>query len=790
MRGAPARGDLVESGPSGQWLRERAIEQRDRVRSLLRAAAHALDARAWLRVPLGLSFVLAAAALAALVRTDAAAAEAAVRLAVSFTALVWLGRGLRLGWERGFGASRFAVWREPAWDGLIGWLFALVSLLLFSLLWKRGIASVEPVGRALPAGWLALAALLSLPRSLRRAAAPSRRDFAKLGGFLAAFAWLAGGHLGALQPYSSDPEQHVAWLTQLQLHGFVPDAYWQTDAPITYPMGFAALAHALGALSGLAAPTLIALLPPFVSLLVVYLVVVAARDLAGARQPQRSDSALFALLVLALASAFDSAQFSAWNVYEGTGRLAAGALHVVALIAGLAVASGAVRLGAEPKPGATGGLLVFAALVTTALVALLNPTHLPLHAVLWAVVGVAAWLRAPRGEGGATRVLAGAIAAVLTALALLAADGVTARRGLGIGEIDPALARVEAEFDAGFTGRTCREPGCVARVVFEPATWAALALPARVVVEGPVRALVEPAYDRFGAPWVRGPRSFPDLTGTALGPLHGLARWLAVPLPLLLAWGLWRPDERGSGWTLALGGVLVAASLDAAVRAALRAWVDPDDAALRLLPDYANRASAVLFAQAFWPLVAAGLAFRARSRALVGVTVAVLLAVLVSAQSELADRRGPLARLRAGPSAGDIADLRALEAEHVPNGENYLVSSHIATSNRERWLVPIDASSPLYVQAARPALFLYHLSSGARVAAVDFETTCRVVRAGAPAPLMSEYRARWVALLARDETAARIAFGARRFCAHRMDELFPNASLAGYRGRVALFRLW
>ena len=55
---------------------------------------------------------------------------------------------------------------------------------------------------------------------------------------------------------------------------------------------------------------------------------------------------------------------------------------------------------------------------------------------------------------------------------------------------------------------------------------------------------------------------------------------------------------------------------------------------------------------------------------------------------------------------------------------------------------------------------------------------------------MDETRARWIALLARDPIAARVAFGSRRYCAHRLDELFPNARLQGYRGRVALFRLW
>ena len=93
-------------------------------------------------------------------------------------------------------------------------------------------------------------------------------------------------------------------------------------------------------------------------------------------------------------------------------------------------------------------------------------------------------------------------------------------------------------------------------------------------------------------------------------------------------------------------------------------------------------------------------------------------------------------------------------------------------------------------------LFLYHLSSGARVSAADFEATCRAVRSGqrgdggAPAPLIERYRARWLALLARDELAARIAFGGRRFCGVRLDALFPAARLAGTRGRVALFRLW
>jgi hypothetical protein len=87
-------------------------------------------------------------------------------------------------------------------------------------------------------------------------------------------------------------------------------------------------------------------------------------------------------------------------------------------------------------------------------------------------------------------------------------------------------------------------------------------------------------------------------------------------------------------------------------------------------------------------------------------------------------------------------------------------------------------------------LFLYHLSSGARVAAADLETTCRRVRRGEPTQLMTAHRARWVALLARSPIAARAALGHRHFCGHRMDQLFPDAQVVGLRGRVALFRLW
>lgn len=774
--------DLVASGPTVQLLRERWAA----VLGWLRAHV----AHSWLRIPLGLGFALVAPALAAYARSDAAAAGTAARLALSFVALAWLGRGLRLAWERTFGASRFAVWREPAWDGLIGWLFALVTLLLFSLLWKRGIASVAPVGWLLPAAWVALAACLSLPRSLRRAAAPAGRDFVRLGGFLAGFAWLAGAHLGVRRPYSSDPEQHVAWLTQLRYHGFVPDFYWQTDVPITYPMGFASLAHSLGALSGLAAPALIALLPPFVSVLVIYLVVVAARGLVGPREPRPSDAAVFALVVLAAASAFDSAQFLAWNFYEGTGRLSSGALHVVPVIAGLALARAAVASGSPS--GAVGGLLVFAAGVTTALVALLNPSHLPLQVVLWAVVLSAAALRAARsGEMvSAAGVSFGAVAGAVVAFGLLAADGVTARRVLGIGEVDPSLARVEAEFDAGLTGETCWEPGCVASAALRPSVLAALAMPARVLVEGPFRAVVGPGYDRFRSPLVRGPRSFPDLTGSGFAPVHGLVRLATAPLPLLLVLVLWRSRAWRSGWALALAGLLIAASLDSAVREAVRAWVDRDDAALRLLSDYSTRAAAVVFAQSFWPLLAAGLVFRVRSRRVLAGCCVALVLVVVSAQSELGERRADLDRWRSGPSAREVAGLRALEVEHVPPGEHYLVSSHIVVSNRERWLVPIDFSSVLYVQAARPALFLYHLSSGARVSAADLEATCRGIRPGEPTQLLTAHRARWIALLASDETAARRVFRNRSFCGRPLSQLFPDAQFVGRRGRVALFRLW
>ena len=157
---------------------------------------------------------------------------------------------------------------------------------------------------------------------------------------------------------------------------------------------------------------------------------------------------------------------------------------------------------------------------------------------------------------------------------------------------------------------------------------------------------------------------------------------------------------------------------------------------------------------------------------------------------ELAARRDTVARSRPGPSPADVADLRALEAAHVPPGEHYLVSSHAVDSNGERWLLPIDPSTSLYAQAARPALFFYHLSSGARLTATDLEATCRALRPDVPAPQLAAHRARWVALRARDEGAARITFAARRFCGRLYGAVFPDARFVERRGRVALFQLW
>lgn len=769
----------MATGPIRDWLRER------------RANAEVLDARPAVRAAAGLTFAVAAPAAVALLRTDAAAAEAAARLALGFVLLAWLGRGLRGAVERRAGTASFAVWRDPAWDGLVGWLVATAGLLLFSLLWKRGLGQAGPVGPLVPLAGIAAAVGLAWAGGSLQAAVPSRRWFGRLGGFLAVFALLAAGHLGARRPYSSDPEQHIAWLTQVRLHGFVPDVYWQTDAPITYPLGFAALAHTLGAFSGAAAPVLVAALPALASVLVVYLVLVATRALVPGQTAGRGEPLRFALLLLAAASVFDATQFSGWNVYEGTGRLAAGPLHVVPLLVLFAAAAGASRLRPSGGPVARpGALLVFVCLASTALLALLNPSHLPLHAVLWAVaLGLTAARARPRLQAGPVGL--GLLAGGAVALALLAADGVTARRGLGLGEVDSSLARVEAEFDRGLAGETCRTPACILSAALQPGVWGAAAVPARVLVEGPVRALVQPGWSRFDAPWVRGPRAFPDLTGTGLAPLHGgLTRWLLVPVPLALAWVLWRRRERGGGWALALAALLVAASLDAAVRAALAVWVDPDDAPLRLLPSYASRGAAVVFAQSFWPLAVGGLVLGARSRPAAALAAVALLAALSAAQFELAGRRGEVARWRGGPSAADVADLRALEAAHIPPGEHYLVTAHATDSNEERWLIPLDPSSPLYAQAGRPALFHYHLSSGARLTGADLEATCRALRPETPAPLLAAHRARWVALLARDEGAARITFIARRFCGRRYAVVFPEARFVERRGRVALFQLW
>lgn len=780
----------MATSPMRERLGERVAAGRLALVARARAGVARVDARAGLRAGVGLVWLLLAPGLVAFWRGDLAAAEAAVRVAVGFSLLAWLGRGLRGLVERNGGRASFAVWREPVWDGVVGWLVATAGLLGFSLVWKRVLGQAAAVGPLWPVATVALAAGLALSRGAGPAAAPSRRWFGRLGGALAAFAFLAAGHLGARKPYSSDPEQHIAWLTQLQLHGFVPDVYWQTDVPITYPLGFAALAHALGGLSGVAAPVLVAALPVLTSFLVVFLVLAATAALVsggeGRRAPWR-----FGLALLAGASVFESAQFSAWNVYEGTGRLAAGPLHVVPLLVILSAAVGASRLrrsgAAADRPGA---LLGFACPTTLALVALLNPSHLLLQGVLWGTAFAAVALRG-RVRLDAGRVFLGLLAGAGAALALLAADGVTARRGLGLGEVDPALARVEAEFDGGFAGATCWTPGCVASVGLEPGVWAAAAIPARVLVEGPWRALVEPAWDRFRVPLVRGARAFPDLTGTGLAPLHGaVARVLLVPVPLVLVWVGWRRRRSLGAWTAALLAIVAAASLDAMGRAAVAVWVDPDDAALRLLPSYAARGAAVLFAQAFWPLAVGGLVLMARAWPAVWCGGLSLLLALVAAQGELSERRAEVARWRPGPDRADIANLRELEALYVPPGEHYLVSSHIADSNGERWLIPLDPSSPLYAQAGRPALFHYHLSSGALVTGADLEESCRVLRPAVPAPLLAAHRARWVAFLARDEGTARLAFGARRFCGRPYGVVFPDARFVARRGRVALFALW
>jgi hypothetical protein len=772
------------------------------------------------RVLLLIALPAAAAAAASFARADARAAGVAFRFALAFAPLVVLGRGLRLGWERRAGASRYRPFRDPVFEGMVGLWASASAVLVLSFFVKRVLSLHEPLGVVVPLATTAAAALLVLREALRGPAAseaqhpsvlPGVAGLGRLALFFAGFAWLAGDHLGALRGYSSDPNQHIAWLSQLRHFGFAPDLYLGTSAPVTYPQGFHALLHALGGGLVVPASALVAGAPAFASAVFVYLLVAAGRDLAPGSGGTRGALAvgLELLAFLAFGSAFHSSQFSIWNVHEGTARLAAGLLHVPLVLAGLALsrerpASGATPAGSDHPAWLRHALPPFAVIALGALVTLLNPMHLPLHGVLSAgVLGAYVWR--VRGEAGrALGAALGAAAGVGLAIVLVAGDPVGRDRILGVASrADAELSAVEAEFDRDFAVRTCREPGCVVSALFSLRTLEGAVLPLRSAIEGPVRVLFGQSGRRNAAPLFRGPHHFPDLTGGGMAPEHGAA--LRYVLIALIGLGLMFPTlRRGRALRWGLAWIFLACVVDGGLRGALSVWVHPDDATLHLLPSYANRASAVLFAQSFWPVLGAAVLFglnaarvartdrsaRVAQIALAGIAAG-LAAVWFSAEGELRARQEGFANKRSGPTAADLRDLWALEDAHIPAREHYLVSSQTAVSNRERWLVPIDPDQPLYLQARRPALFLYHLSSGARIAARDFEATCAALSARpGPTPLLERYGARWVAMLAANSGLAEQRFARRHFCARRLPEVFPAAELAGYRGRVALFRLW
>lgn len=787
---------------------------RDALHSVRARVARRLDDSAALRALLVLAACVGATTGVAVLRAGGEAADPAARFGVAFAASWWVGRVLRVRGERFLGASGFAVFRDPVFEALAGALAQACAWLVASAVWKRALGLHAPLldwagapqwsGLALPA----LALLLALAASLgpvARAMAPRRSDLAPPIAFLAVFAWTCGAHWRALAPYSSDPAQHVAWLAQLSSFGFAPDVYGQTDAPITYPLGFHAWLAGLGGVAGLLPTTLVAIAPPLASAWLVYVAVAGARALVPRANGRRATPWLATAVFAASSAALSSAQLSVWEAYEGTGRLAAGALHAVPFAVLLAAAGGVRAFAPVGRASLAGFAATLACIASGALVVLVNPTHALLHATLSATALVAALASGTARWRG---VALGTAAGLALAWAMAAGDP-AASRALGWGAPpDAALARVEAEFGADMPAATCASARCMAAAALRTRTLVDALVPARVLVEGPVRALLEPGLDlRRAIPFVKGPRNFPDPTGIGISPLQGWVRWILIPLPLALVL-----RRRDAAWLRAVGAVVVAATLDAAGRSALRAWVHADDAALRLWPDYANRASAIAFAQMLWPLVAAGAVLGTRlvreterSRGAMGrvvplgVAVGALALAFATAEVDLRERQAPLASAARGPTRGDVADLRALEARSVPAGEAYLVAAHVAASNRERWIAPTDPSLALYLQAGRPALFLYHLSVGARVAASDLDAACREIRGDvgigadrvAPAPaLFARARARWVALAARSAGDAERAFRARTYCGRAAAEAFPGARLVDAEGGVVLFRLF
>ena len=743
-----------------------------------------------LRWPMLGALVLLAPRLGLLFDSSGEAANRMTWLAVSLLILAASGRVVRRTIERATRSGAAGVVRTPAFDLVLGTLEWTTALAAISVVVKRGLAVDGPIPFDLR--WVPIVLTLLGAWRLRRlegswqGLAPSVRDLLSIAAFLFAAGLIIGPHARVLYGYSGDVEHHIYWLHQIAQYGFVPDRYLASGIALDYPLGFHLLAWCLGTITPLSPAVLINVAVPLGSLLVVAVILQAVWVATEEYRAHWATPWLVFASLLAFGAGLDAAQFSFWQRYEGTARLAAGWVHAVPLallvdgVLGRRRVSGAFDT-AEPVVevggvSATNQVLALSMLpASLALAFTFNPALVPVQALLsvGAAVAVFAGSRRERPARSAKALVAGLACAGLLVWGDPYVGGLPDRR------FDPATARARAEFASELDRETCLSWSCLTDIDA-----------ARIG-----RAMLKPVVT-LATPWTAFEGGdFPSLTAPMEGPFQGNLAVLLVPVPLLFL--LW--TRHHAAWLALVGGLMVALALDGGLREYLHQVIDPADATLRLLPPYMDRASAIVFNQSIWSLMAAALAIAAASvwgeagrASLLRIGAGTFLALaLVPAAVGVRLSVRAVQTAASPPSRADVDGLHRLETAHVPVGDRYLVAALSRDANGERWIMGNDPASALYALATRSPVFLYFLDAGARFAPSDLDAICRQLEAGArPPAALDEAGVRWAVAVGETAERARTALGLKPLCGAPFDRWFPGSTLAGRDGRVSLFRLW
>jgi hypothetical protein len=727
---------------------------------------------------------------------------------VSVLALAALGRLVRVSSARWIDAS-FPLYRDAVFELTLGLSSAVAGLYLLSFIVKRAARHEQPLESLFPLvfvgallfGWTTVAAR-------RRAAQPAERspagangliwsaaDGLKLVAFFVVVVALGGPHLIMVHGYSTDPLQHIAWTNQVRLHGFVPDSYADTTLLIGYPLGFAAYAYVMTALTLLPPAIGVNGLPVLASATFIYLVVYGTRALQ--RRSDLPDAparpVMDFLVFVGLATALSSAQFGVWHYYEGTGRSSTALVHAIPLVLLL----DALYRWQQWKESTAHGVLARLCLLLFSGILLLqiNPSHMIFHGLLSMTVLLIETAGLVRRPPSVTfSAVFGTATIVGLAVAVLLADPywlrlAGARVGLS-GLEDAHIRKVESDFLQRFPDRACLTLECIMRALERAPKTESLVYPFKVVVAAPAVAVAGQLQ--------RKPLDSAAINVASSGfpaPVHGITPHLLLLLPLMFVLCL----PRCSRSFLAFVAILLAlAGIDLTIRIALGLLVSPAVPVLRLLPDYTARGSSVFFNQAVWAAIASGVYFALARAARASRRWALVLAVwwvglAAAGMSSIADLRAEEARVRITVggrlTVQDVRDLRAAERD-VPADEAYLVASSAVLVGNEHWIDPLlDEAASLYAQANRPTLFLFFQSHGSQYSAADLESVCDQIRRGEKYPqTITRHNARWMVELSSAEPEHSIP--EKVVCGRRVSELFPQYKAVARTGRLMLYRLW